>query len=235
MTGRAWALLCVSLAALGGCGREEAEAPLWKPSAAPAAPTAEVGPTEGDMAATLFSMLRDRPCQEGQVMAGDIHRGPKEAERLAEGKALDRWLTTNIRSKPNVYRPVSRTERFQNVQEVYVYEEQGRQMELTLSRTSGTSRRAMGETSDREYLQTSAKFCDWVPDHVEILSKTGSAAANYFGISYFFVWRRTNLAQEMMQSGAPQIAMYNASQGGEGRAVLSRQGPDQPWNMQLVQ
>lgn len=182
---------------------------------------------------------RRTPCPLAVARAGDIHTADPAVFKQAED--LDAWFERTVRANRQKY-PLSEVKHegpgwggagWKSLAETYEYREGIRNMHLKSFKTWGTrqARDLEGYLGDYPYKQIEVSFCAFVPDHVEILSMSGSSTSGWIGVQYRLVWAPTALSQAFINAGLPGLRLPNPPSMG-GSATLHRTSPG-TWGVQL--
>lgn len=183
-------------------------------------------------------MPRRTPCPIAVARAGDIHTADPAVLKQAE--ELDGWFERTVRANRQKY-PLSEVKHegdgwggvgWKSLAETYEYREGIRDMHLKSFKTWGSARRSVNNIAgDYPYKQIEVSFCAFVPDHVEILSTSGSSKSGWIGVQYQLAWTPTTILQTF--TGADLPGLNTPVQPHQnGIATLRRTSPG-TWDVQL--
>ena len=194
------------------------------------------------IAALLLPKLlerQDASCPLAVAEAGSIHTADQAVYQQAE--TLDGWFDRTVRANRQKY-PLSEVHHdgpgwggtgWKSLEETYEYKEAGRDMRLKTNKTWGTSqaRDLEGYLGDYPYKHVQVFFCAFVPDHVEILSTSGSSTSGWIGAQYQLAWTPTAILRTFISADLRGLHLPEQPRT-SGSATLQRTGAG-TWDAQL--
>lgn len=237
--------LVVVALAVGSCDGEASGAPqkqstyTYRPQNAPREEL-----SREQIADQVFMAARSprrTPCPLAVARAGDIHTADPDVLKQAED--LDAWFERTVRADRQKY-PLSEVKHdgpgwggagWKLLAETYEHREGIRDMHLRSFKTWGTrqARDLEGYLGDYTYKQIEVSFCAFVPDHVEILSTSGSTKSGWIGVQYQLAWAPTSILQTFINADLRGLRLPEQPRT-SGSATLQRTSPG-TWDVQLQQ
>ncbi len=237
------ASLAILAMGVGGCDGEASSASqkptpntVYRPSNAPREEL-----SREQIADHIFIAARSprrTPCPLAVARAGDIHTA--DSTVLKQGEDLDAWFERTVRTNRQQY-PLSEVHHegdgwtgvgWKSLAETYEYREGIRDMHLKSFKTWGSARRNVNNIlGDYPYKQVEVSFCAFVPDHVEVLSTSGSSTSGWIGVQYQLAWAPTAILRTFI--GADLRGLHLPDQPLQsGSATLQRTSAGL-WDVQL--